>query len=133
MLVPCRPGVRALCFGAHGEMSDDVHALLEAAARALARKRWRSFGARTEDECRSYFMARLRQRMCLVATRAFARFRVRRSYYVGLPREALRMLVGRDGGAGVGVQRDDMARWRLEDFYGYQVYHGRGGGAAAPP
>ena len=75
---------------------------------------------RTADECRSYFTTRLRQRMCLVATRAFARFRVRRSYYVGLPREALRMLVGRDGGAGVGVQRDDMARWRLEDFYGYR-------------
>ena len=126
--------VRALVFGAYGEMSDDVHALLDQASRAMARKRWRALGARSEAECRSYFIGRLRQRMCLAVTRAYARFRIRRLYYVGLPREALGMMRAR-GDAGAGVRRDDMDRLRLEDFYGYQLYQGRyglGGGAALP-
>ena len=78
--------VLALVFGAYGEMSDDVHALLDQASRAMAHKRWRALGARSEAECRSYFITRLRQRMCLAVTRAYARFRIRRLYYVGLRR-----------------------------------------------
>ena len=47
--------VRGLVFGQYAEASLDVHALIDLAAHALARKHWRSSGARNEAEARSWW------------------------------------------------------------------------------
>ena len=43
-------------------------------------------GARSESEARSFYVARLRRRMGVAAVREFARHRLRRVPYVGVPR-----------------------------------------------
>ena len=45
---------RGLAFGAFGEASPDVHALLTVAADGLAARQWRDMGARTQEEARSF-------------------------------------------------------------------------------
>ena len=45
---------RGLAFGAYGEPSPDVHALLTVAADGLAARQWRDMGARTQEEARSF-------------------------------------------------------------------------------
>ena len=65
-------------------------------ATRLARRHWRSMGARTESEARSFYVARLRRRMGVAAVREFARRRLRRMPYVGVPRAVVeqRMQLG---------------------------------------
>ena len=69
---------RGLAFGAYGEASPDVHALLAVAADWLAARQWRDMGARTPEEARSFIVSSLRRRLGLVICREFARHRIRR-------------------------------------------------------
>ena len=64
---------RGLAFGAYGEASPDVHALLTVAADGLAARQWRDMGARTQEEGRSFIVSSLRRRLGLVICREFAR------------------------------------------------------------
>ena len=77
---------RGLAFGAYGEASPDVHALLTVAADGLAARQWRDMGARTQEEARSFIVSSLRRRLGLVICREFARHRIRRVPYIGVPR-----------------------------------------------
>ena len=66
---------RGLAFGAYGEASPDVHALLTVAADGLAARPAvaRRMGARTQEEARSFVVSSLRRRLGLVICREFAR------------------------------------------------------------
>ena len=66
-----------------------MHALIKLAARALARKHWRSMGARDEKEARGWWTNDCRKRLGVAVTRAYARFRASRITYVGMPRAVL--------------------------------------------
>ena len=120
--------VRGLVFGQYGEASADVHSLIELAAHALARKWWRSSGARSEQEARSWWMSYCRRRIGLATVRAMARHRMRRMYFIGVPRAVLderrRRGVMTGGEGGYPSDAD------LHAFYAHQV-HVRTGMAAA--
>ena len=53
-------------------------------------------GARTESEARSFYVARLRRRMGVAAVREFARHRLRRVPYVGVPRAVVEQRMQRE-------------------------------------
>ena len=89
--------VRGLAFGEYAEASEDVHALIKLAARALARKHWRSMGARDEKEARGWWTNDCRKRLGVAVTRAYARFRASRITYIGMPRAVLDELKERRG------------------------------------
>ena len=96
--------VRALVFGAYGEASSDVHALLTEAASRMAAKEWRRWGARTQAEARSFFIASLRRQLGVHVVREMARHRLRRVPYIGVERAVLERR--RDAGVlGTGGQR----------------------------
>ena len=61
---------RGLAFGAYGEASPDVHALLTVAADGLAARQWRDMGARTQEEARSFIVSSLRRRLGLPSSSA---------------------------------------------------------------
>ena len=121
--------VRALVFGHYGEAADDVHTLLERAARSAAGKRWRVLGSRSEDEAYGFLLAGYQRRLGVVVTQAFARHRLRRLPYVGATREGVQAARARDA-AGGGLP-DPGPGVGLEDFYVYQSHLPRGpdGGA----
>ena len=79
---------RGLAFGAYGEASPPTRtrALLTVAADGLAARQWRDMGARTQEEARSFIVSSLRRRLGLVICREFARHRIRRVPYIGVPR-----------------------------------------------
>ena len=81
----------------HAEASEDVHALIKLAAHALARKHWRSMGARDEKEARGWWTNDCRKRLGVAVTRAYARFRASRITYIGMPRAVLDELKERRG------------------------------------
>ena len=56
----------------HALQRVDVHALVELAGQALARKKWKSSGARSEAEARSYCVAYCRRRIGAAVARAYA-------------------------------------------------------------
>ena len=115
--------VRGLVFGQYAEASLDVHALIDLAAHALARKHWRSSGARNEAEARSWWVSSCRRRIGVAVARAYARYRIRRMVFIGVPRAVLddrarRGVAGVAGGADGGHRADV----DLRDFYRYQVH-----------
>ena len=115
--------VRGLVFGQYAEASLDVHALIDLAAHALARKHWRSSGARNEAEARSWWVSICRRRIGVAVARAYARYRIRRMVFIGVPRAVLddrarRGVAGVAGGADGGHRADV----DLRDFYRYQVH-----------
>ena len=63
-----------------------MHALLTVAADGLAARQWRNMGVRTQEEARSFIVSSLRRRLGLVICREFARHRIRRVPYIGVPR-----------------------------------------------
>jgi hypothetical protein len=76
-------------YGAYGEASADVHALLRMAACELAERSWRPMGARGAEEMRSIMMGVARRRVGLAAVQAMARHRLARVPYVGASRAAV--------------------------------------------
>ena len=82
--------VRALVFGNHGEASQDVHHFISAAARKLASDTWDRLGARSEDEAYSCHVQRFRRDVGIAVAREFARYRLLRVPFVGVPRAVIR-------------------------------------------
>ena len=106
--------VRGLVFGVYGESSLDVHLIMGVVARLRAAASWRAFGARSEEEARSFFMAATRRHFGIFALRAFIRHRLRRIPFVGVPRH--RMQAGRPADP-----RGGAAAYASHDFYAYQL------------
>lgn len=90
--------VRSLVFGQYAEASADVHSLIQAIATEAADAMWRDMGARSRTEARAFFLSHYRRRWGLLAAREYARHRIRRVPYIGMPR-GYRM-VGGHGAAG---------------------------------
>ena len=108
--------VRALVFGAHGEGSPDVHHCIEASAQQRARQTWRGFGAHTEEEAYGYWVQQFRRLMGVTIVREFARLRIRRVPFLGVPREFVR-----DRARGRRVVQEVPAHGRhAGDFFGHQ-------------
>ena len=80
---------RGLVYGAYGEASDDVHALIDIAATKLAEQQWRVAGARSASEMRSFIKNRCYRRVGLRAVQACARHRLDRVPFVGCPRSVV--------------------------------------------
>ena len=111
--------VRALVFGTYSEASPDVHALITLAAHALAHKHHQAMGARNEKEARSWWVASCRRRIGTAVARAYARYRLRRRFFIGVPRAVLdeRARRGVAGAAGGGDGRDPDA-----DFHAFRAH-----------
>ena len=80
---------RGLVYGAYGEASDDVHALIAIAAAKLAGQQWRAAGARSAAEMLSFVKSRCYRRVGLRTVQAFARHRLDRVPFVGCPRSVV--------------------------------------------
>ena len=80
----------ALVFGNHGEASQDVHHFISAAARKLASDTCDRLGARSEDEAYSCHVQRFRRDVGIAVAREFARYRLLRVPFVGVPRAVIR-------------------------------------------
>ena len=74
----------------HGEASQDVHHFISAAARKLASDTWDRLGARSEDEAYSCHVQRFRRDVGIAVAREFARYRLLRVPFVGVPRAVIR-------------------------------------------
>ena len=109
--------VRSFVFGGHGEVSPDVHAVLRAAARAAAERSWARDGARSADEAYSFYLQRFRRELCLVSVREFARHRLHRLPFIGVPRAHLRDRPRRPP-----VRDVDDFGFRPADFFAYQAF-----------
>lgn len=120
---------RGLAFGAYGEASLDVHALLTVAADGLAARQWRDMGARTQEEARSFIVSSLRRRLGLVICREFARHRIRRVPYIGVPRAVVERRMQRGQLIG-GPQARVPLYVPYADFFQYQAGAGRLAGRA---
>ena len=75
--------VRGAVFGQYGEASLDVHSLVDVAAREMARTKWRTLGARSQDEAYAFFVATQRRSLGVAVVREFARHRLRRLAFIG--------------------------------------------------
>ena len=82
--------MRALVFGNHGEASQDVHHFISAAARKLASTTWDRLGARSEEEAYGCHVQRFRRDVGIAVAREFARYRLLRVPFVGVPRAVIR-------------------------------------------
>ena len=94
---------RGLVFGAYGEASADVHALLALAATAQAEQLWRAAGARTATEMRAFLISKARRRLGMAVVQAMARHRLARVPFVGVSRAVVQARAQRrQQGAGAG-------------------------------
>ena len=117
--------IRGLVFGQYAEASADVHGLLSAAADGMAERWWRLYGARTQAEARSVFIARLRRQLGVFVAREMARHRLRRVPYVGVPQAVIaRGLAGEGAEPGAGPVALRRARdgFHAADFFAHQAY-----------
>jgi hypothetical protein len=124
--------VRGLVFGAYGEASADVHALLDHAATAQASREWRAAGARSAAEMRQILISRSRRQLGLAAVQAMARHRIARQPYVGRSREVVQryMQAGADRRRRQHAQVASAGAWAFEAQGIYEAaaqYQARGG------
>ena len=121
---------RAVVFGNYGEASRDVHTLIHVAAQRLATKHWRLLGARSQGEVHGFYVAQLRRRMGVTAVREFARHRLRRAAYVGVPRAVVEQMMQQEA-MRVRLHGQPAAEPPYADFFawaGQQPAAARGGG-----
>ena len=113
---------RGLVFGAYGEASRDVHAVISVGASVMARATWQSFGARSEAEVRGFVMQRLRRDVGVMAAREMARHRLTRLACVGVPRHILEQRQQQRFGGRHGMRQPGMlGGLGLDDFYRHQA------------
>ena len=62
----------------------DVHSLVDMAAQEMARKKWRTLGARSQNEAYAFFVATQRRSLGVAVVREFARHRLRRLAFIGV-------------------------------------------------
>ena len=84
------PRVHGLVFGAFGESSGAVRALLRIVCDGIADARWREMGARSRAEALGFVTQAVRRRWGIAAVRAQAECRLSRRQYVGAARGARR-------------------------------------------
>ena len=121
---------RAVVFGNYGEASRDVHTLIHVAAQRLATKHWRLLGARSQGEVHGFYVAQLRRRIGVTAVREFARHRLRRAAYVGVPRAVVEHMMQQEA-MRVRLHGQPAAEPPYADFFawaGQQPAAVRGGG-----
>ena len=90
--------VRGLAVGHYGEASADVHELVDICADRSAEATWRSMGARSQAEARSFYVMRYRRDLGVAFALAFIQHRTRRTPQVGVSHDAVRALAQRRGG-----------------------------------
>ena len=95
----------------------------------LAARQWRDMGARTQEEARSFIVSSLRRRLGLVICREFARHRIRRVPYIGVPRAVVEQRMQRGQLIG-GPQARVPLYVPYADFFQYQAGAGRLAGRA---
>ena len=122
----CRPSFFSCC--SVSELFSE-HALLTVAADGLAARQWRDMGARTQEEARSFIVSSLRRRLGLVICREFARHRIRRVPYIGVPRAVVERRMQRGQLIG-GPQARVPLYVPYADFFQYQAGAGRLAGRA---
>ena len=99
--------------------------LLKLAGHALASRTWQRAGCRNEAEARSWWVASARRRVGCAVTCAFARYRLRRLPFVGVPRAVLDARVRRgQAGFRAGAAADGGHAFdaELRGLYGFQVH-----------
>ena len=119
---------RGLVFGAYGEASADVHALLEIAATSQAERLHGRMGARSMSEMRACLISRMRRQIGLVTVRAMARHRLARAPYIGVERRSVEMraeLLRREQ-LSIHTTRAQSGGLPVHAFYSYQAFHSRG-------
>ena len=94
------------------------------AADGMAARQWRDMGARTQEEARSFIVSSLRRRLGLVICREFARHRIRRVPYIGVPRAVVERRMQRGQLIG-GPQARVPLYVPYADFFQYQAGAGR--------
>ena len=123
---------RGLIYGAYGEASHDVHALISIAADARARELWRSHGASSFAAMRSFLVSQSRRRVGMAVVQAMARHRLDRLPFVGCSRAVVQARGQRGQGQGRVAGRD---AWdHVREQYVYEelaLYQGGGWGAGA--
>ena len=112
--------VAGLVVGQYAEASAELHSLLDAIAAAMAARRWRRLGFRSEAECLSACTTLVRRRVGVAAVRAFARHRLARVPYVGLPRAVIVRHMRRQELARAGAARGHVS---AVDLFAHQAYH----------
>ena len=115
--------------GLRAEKKPIIYALLTVAANGLAARQWRDMGARTQEEARSFIVSSLRRRLGLVICREFARHRIRRVPYIGVPRAVVERRMQRGQLIG-GPQARVPLYVPYADFFQYQAGAGRLAGRA---
>ena len=114
-------GVRGVAFGHYSEMSADGHELLAITADQLAASRWRLMGARSYAEARAFYIQQIRRQLGLLVGREFARHRLRRLPFIGVPRAAVRARIAeRDAFHPQPIQ----IGYQAPAFYGFQAQAG---------
>ena len=96
----------------------------------LATKHWRLLGARSQGEVHGFYVAQLRRRMGVTAVREFARHRLRRAAYVGVPRAVVEQMMQQEA-MRVRLHGQPAAEPPYADFFawaGQQPAAARGGG-----
>ena len=107
-----------------------MHTLIHIAAQRLATKHWRLLGARSQGEVHGFYVAQLRRRMGVTAVREFARHRLRRAAYVGVPRAVVEQMMQQEA-MRVRLHGQPAAEPPYADFFawaGQQPAAARGGG-----
>ena len=109
---------RALVFGNYSEASPDVHHCIAAAAAEAAKRNWRELGARRAEEAKSFYVASFRRRLGVFVAREFARHRLSRECFIGVPRRLVDLRVLRQG---MGYRRPDAGDGPTPaDFFAHQ-------------
>ena len=93
--------MRGAVIGNYAEASPDVHDMLTLASNGVAKRTWRRLGRRSEAEARSSTAAAVRRRFGTIAARAFARHRLRRIGFIGMPRAVLDARLQQLGGGAI--------------------------------
>ena len=104
-----------------------MDSLLELAATAAARRDWRMRGNRTMEEARGIYIALYRRRLGCFVVREFARHRLHRVPYIGVPRAAIAQHRVVRGAPGLGGGGPVAHQIRSTDFFAHQrqLFHAR--------
>lgn len=112
--------VAGLVVGQYAEGSPAVHALIAAIASAMAGRRWRLLGFRSEAEALSATTTIVRRRVGVAAARAYARHRISRVPYIGVPRAVIERQMARQAATRAGHSRGHVSDAAL---LAHQLYH----------
>ena len=102
-----------MVVGQYAEGSEEVHSLIAAIATRMASRRWRLLGFRSEAEALSAYTTLVRRRVGVAAVRAYARHRIARVPYVGVPRAVIERQMRRQAEVRAGLTRGHVSAAEL--------------------